>query len=82
MLYFCVVSHLNALGYRVLNADRASGLIQARGVRPQTKDVRYQPVYNEITVTVSRDPTGDTMHVTAADRRHGEVVLRSCAAPS
>lgn len=79
-LYFCVVSQVNALGYRVQRADRASQLIQARSIRPQGRDANLDPLYNEITVTVSHDTSGDTMHVTATDRRHGEAILARCAA--
>lgn len=79
-LYFCVVAQVNALGYRVQRADRENQLIQARSVRPQGRDAKLDPLYNEITVTVSHDPSGDTMHVTATDRRHAETIIARCAA--
>lgn len=79
-LYFCVVSQVNALGYRVQRADRESQLIQARSIRPQGRDANLDPLYNEITVTVSHDTSGDTMHVTATDRRHAEAIVNHCAA--
>jgi hypothetical protein len=80
-LYFCVLNQINTLGYRVRHAERSSGLIQAQSQRPQGKNAQYEPLYNELTVTVSHDPAGDTMHVTATDRRHGEAIVRRCAAP-
>lgn len=79
-LYFCVVSQVNSLGYRVHRADRESQLIQARSIRPQGRDANLDPLYNEITVTVSHDRSGDTMHVTATDRRHAEAIVARCAA--
>ncbi len=79
-LYFCVVSQVNALGYQVYRADRESQLVQARSIRPQGRDANLDPLYNKITVTVSHDTSGDTMHVTATDRRHGEAIVTRCAA--
>jgi hypothetical protein len=80
-LYFCVLNQVTSLGYRVRHAERSSGLIQAQSLTPQGKNAQYEPLYNEITVTVSHDPAGDTMHVTATDRRHGEAIVQRCAAP-
>ena len=79
-LYFCVVAQVNALGYRIHRADRESQLIQARSIRPQGKDANLDPIYNDITVTVSHDASGDTMHVTATDRKHGEAIVARCGA--
>jgi len=79
-LYFCVVAQVNALGYRVRRYDRESQFIQAVSLRPQGRDANLDPLYNEVTVTVSHDTSGDTMHVTASDRRHGEAILKRCAA--
>lgn len=79
-LYFCVVAQINALGYRIHRADRESQLIQARSIRPQGRDANLDPLYNEITVTVSHETSGDTMHVTATDRRHAEAIVNHCAA--
>jgi len=79
-LYFCVVAQVNALGYRIERADRESQLIQARSIRPQGRDANLDPLYDDITVTVSHDASGDTMHVTATDRRHAQAVVTRCAA--
>lgn len=79
-LYFCVVSQINALGYVVQRADRESQIIQARSIRPQGRDANLDPIYNEITITVSHDTSGDAMHVTASERHHGEAIVSRCAA--
>jgi hypothetical protein len=80
-LYFCVLHQINTLGYRIRHAERTSGLIQAQSLKPQSRNAQYEPLYDEITVTVSHDPAGDTMHVTATDHRHGEAIARRCGAP-
>jgi hypothetical protein len=76
-----VLSQLKALGYRVGRADRASGQIRARSVHPQATNTRYEPMYNEVTVTVSYDPGGNTMYVTATDRGDGKAIVRHCGSP-
>ncbi|GBD33239.1 hypothetical protein HRbin33_02220 [bacterium HR33] len=73
-----MVAAVNQLGYRVERADRAAVVVSARSLRPRGRLPSGDPRYDELTVSVAQEPTGDVLHVVATDRGHARAVLERC----
>ncbi|HWP37839.1 MAG TPA: hypothetical protein VNL18_09850 [Gemmatimonadales bacterium] len=79
-VFFCVVAELNQLGYRLDRRDRAMGRIEGRGTVRRGWTSTREPIYDDITVFLAHEPSGDVLRVTSSDRGHAERVATRCGA--
>ncbi len=78
-IYFCVVAAVNQMGYRIERADRDAVVVSARSLRPHGRTPSGDPRYDQLTISVAQEPSGNVVRVVATDRGHGRAVLERWA---